>query len=183
MIPTSSPLAVLMVVIKTMSLVVITKNNAATNDNKLGIKTLFVGCHQDNLQSHQWDQTGMMIIWQFSVLSDEAHPFLWLLVGLGPDTHHISMMVADAPDHHQHCWLGCGYIVTKAILSIITLQCHILALVWLFGPANVTFWTCQCDFSALRLFPVSDTLPHDLKIYRNRLKIKRDNKNRFQLHK
>ena len=47
--------------------------------------------------------------------------------------------------------------------DIITLQCDILALVWLFGPANVTFWTCQCDFSALRLFPASDTLPRELK--------------------
>ena len=42
---------------------------------------------------------------------------------------------------------------------IITLQCDIVALVWLFGPANVTFWTCQCDFSALRLSPASGTLP------------------------
>ena len=42
---------------------------------------------------------------------------------------------------------------------IITLQCDILTLVWLFGPANVTFWTCQCDFSALRLLPFSDPPP------------------------
>ena len=46
---------------------------------------------------------------------------------------------------------------------IITLQCDILALVWLFGPANVPFWTCQCDFSALRLFPASGTLPRELR--------------------
>ena len=44
-------------------------------------------------------------------------------------------------------------IFTDIVIIITTLQCDILALVWLFGPANVTFWTCQCDFSALRLFP------------------------------
>ena len=49
--------------------------------------------------------------------------------------------------------------ITKELPLIITLQCEILALVWLFGPANVTFWTCQCDFSAQRLFPASGTLP------------------------
>ena len=47
--------------------------------------------------------------------------------------------------------------------SIITLQCDILAIVRLFDPANVTLWTCQCDFSALRLFPASGTLPRELK--------------------
>ena len=35
---------------------------------------------------------------------------------------------------------------SKAEVCIITLHCGILALVWLFGPANVTFWTRQCDF-------------------------------------
>ena len=35
----------------------------------------------------------------------------------------------------------------------------------LFGPANVTFWNCQCDFSSRRLFPASGTLPRDLQIY------------------
>ena len=34
---------------------------------------------------------------------------------------------------------------------------------WHFGPANVTFWTCQCDFPALRLFLASGTLPRELK--------------------
>ena len=53
--------------------------------------------------------------------------------------------------------------VTRSQWVIVTLQCDILALVWLFGPANVTFWTCQCDFSALRLFPARGTLPHELK--------------------
>ena len=47
--------------------------------------------------------------------------------------------------------------------TIITLQCDVLALVWLFGPANVTFWTCQCDYSALGLFPANGTLPRELK--------------------
>ena len=76
----------------------------------------------------------------------------------------------------QFNWMG--------LSNIITLQCDILALVWLFGPANVTFWTCQCDFSALRLFRASGTLPRELKqIYRNRMKIKRDNKNQFQWHR
>ena len=40
--------------------------------------------------------------------------------------------------------LGNG--ITSYWSAIKTLQCDILALVWLFGPANVTFWTCQCDF-------------------------------------
>ena len=53
----------------------------------------------------------------------------------------------------------------NTMCMIITLQCDILALVWLFRPANVTFWTCQCDFSALRLFPASGTLPCELRKY------------------
>ena len=51
------------------------------------------------------------------------------------------------------------------LLFIITLQCDILALVWLVGPAKSTFWTCQCNFSAPRLYPASGTLPNELKIY------------------
>ena len=58
-----------------------------------------------------------------------------------------------------------GIQLAGIVFSIIALQCDILALVWLFGPANVTFWTCQCDFSALRLFPASGTLPHEFKKY------------------
>ena len=50
-----------------------------------------------------------------------------------------------------------------SVVDIITLQCDILALVWLFSPANVTFWTCQCHFLALRLFPAGGTLPRELK--------------------
>ena len=90
------------------------------------------------------------------------------------------------PQHKQPYEVNRGSPLHKshAVYSFITLQCDILALVWLFGPANVTFWTCQCVFLALRLFPASDTLPCELKkIYRNKLKIKRDNKNQFRWHK
>ena len=78
--------------------------------------------------------------------------------------------------HHYH-------YKPRTLFCIITLQCDILAIVWLFDPANVTFWTCQCDYSALRLFPASGTLPRELKKYRNRIDIKRDNKNQFQWHR
>ena len=37
-----------------------------------------------------------------------------------------------------------------------------------FRPCQCHFYTCQCDFSALRLFPASGTLPCELKkIHRN----------------
>ena len=69
--------------------------------------------------------------------------------------------LSQRPHHRAKTWHKIW--MTGLNPTIITLQCDILALVWLFVPANVTFWTCHCDFSALRLFPASGTLPRELK--------------------
>ena len=70
------------------------------------------------------------------------------------------------------------------------IKTHYNTPMWHFGPC-VTFRPWQCHFLDLAMclfgpaaFPFQwQPPPRIRKIYRNRLKIKRDNKNQFQLHK
>ena len=69
------------------------------------------------------------------------------------------------------------------ISKIITLQCDILTLVWLFGPANVTFLDLPMWLFGPEAVPCQwHPPPRIKKKHRNRIKIKRDNKNQFQWH-
>ena len=54
-------------------------------------------------------------------------------------------------------------------LVIVTLHCGILALVWLFGPANVTFMNLPLWLFVPEAVPCQSHTPHEIKkIYRKR---------------